>query len=61
VYIDTRSPVPNIPSKSRGLVDEIKKTFDGMEMIRNKCIAIAILVLICYMFLFVVDEKGCFY
>jgi hypothetical protein len=53
--------VPNIPSKSRGLVDEIKKTFDGMEMIRNKCIAIAILVLICYMFLFVVDEKGCFY
>ena len=53
--------MPNIPSKSRGLVDEIKKTFDGMEMIRSKCIAIAILVLICYMFLFVVDEKGCFY
>jgi hypothetical protein len=25
VYIDTGSPVPNIPSKSRGLVDENKK------------------------------------
>jgi hypothetical protein len=31
VYIDTGSPVPNIPSKSRGLADENKKTFDGME------------------------------
>jgi hypothetical protein len=28
--------VPNIPSKSRGLADENKKTFDGMEMIWNK-------------------------
>ena len=36
VYTDTGSPVPNIPSKSHGLVDENKKTFDGMEMIRNK-------------------------
>ena len=35
VYIDTVSPVPNIPSKSCGLVDENKKVFDGMEMIRN--------------------------
>jgi hypothetical protein len=34
VYIDTGSPVPNIPSKSRGLTDE-KTVFDGMEMIRN--------------------------
>jgi hypothetical protein len=25
VYIDTGSPVPNIPSKSRGLADENKK------------------------------------
>ena len=25
VYIDTSSPVPNIPSKSRGLADENKK------------------------------------
>ena len=25
VYIDTGNPVPNIPSKSRGLVDEDKK------------------------------------
>ena len=25
VHIDTRSPVPNIPSKSRGLADENKK------------------------------------
>jgi len=25
VYIETRSPVPNIPSKSRGLADENKK------------------------------------
>jgi hypothetical protein len=32
VYIDTRSPVPNIPSKSRCLAD-------GMEMIWNKRIA----------------------
>jgi hypothetical protein len=38
VYIDTGSPVPNIPSKSRGLADENKKVFDGMEMIRNNCI-----------------------
>ena len=35
MYIDTGSPVPNIPSKSRGLADENKKVFDGMEMIRN--------------------------
>ena len=34
MYIDTGSPVPNIPSKSRGLADE-KKVFDGMELIRN--------------------------
>jgi hypothetical protein len=32
VYIDTGSPVSNIPSKSRDLVDE---NFDRMEMIRN--------------------------
>jgi hypothetical protein len=25
VYIDTGSPVPNIPSKSRGLADQINK------------------------------------
>jgi hypothetical protein len=25
VYIDTGSPVPNMPSKSRGLADENKK------------------------------------
>ena len=36
MYTDTGSPVSNIPSKSHGLVDENKKTFDGMEMIRNK-------------------------
>ena len=34
MYVDTGSPVPNIPSKSRGLADE-NKVFDGMEMIRN--------------------------
>ena len=34
-YIDTVSPVPNISLKSRDLADENKKTFDGMEMIRN--------------------------
>jgi hypothetical protein len=28
VYIDTESPVPNIPSNSRGLADENKYTFD---------------------------------
>jgi len=43
VYIDTGSPVPNIPSKSRGLADENKKkTFHGMEMIRNKRIVLAL-------------------
>jgi hypothetical protein len=36
VYIDTESPVPNIPSNSRGLANENKKTFDGMEMIRKE-------------------------
>ena len=36
MYIDTGSPVLNIPSKSRGMADENKKTFDGKEMIRNK-------------------------
>jgi hypothetical protein len=36
VYIDNVRPVPNIPSKSRGLADEKKKKNDGMEMIRNK-------------------------
>ena len=36
VYIDTGSPVPNIPLKSRGLADNKNETFDGMEMIRNK-------------------------
>ena len=35
MYIDTGSPVPNIPSKSCDLADENKKTFDGMEMTRN--------------------------
>ena len=43
VYIDTGSPVPNIPLKSCGLADENKKTFDGMEIIRNKhikCVSI---------------------
>jgi hypothetical protein len=40
VYIDTGSPLPNIPSNSRGLADENKKTFEGMEMIRNKRIEI---------------------
>jgi hypothetical protein len=34
VYIDTGSPVPYIPSTSRGLAVENKK-LDGMEMIRN--------------------------
>jgi hypothetical protein len=29
VYIDTGSPVPNIPSKSRGLADENKKFLTG--------------------------------
>ena len=42
VYIDTGSPVPNILSKSRGLGDENKKTFDEMEMIRNKRIGFAL-------------------
>ena len=36
MYIDTGSPVPNNPSKSRGLADENKKKIDGIEMIRNK-------------------------
>jgi len=27
VYFDTGSPVPNIPSKFRGLADENKKNF----------------------------------
>jgi len=27
VYIDTGSPVPNVPSKSHGLADENKKFF----------------------------------
>ena len=40
VYIDTRSQVPNIPSKSCGLADENKILFDGMEMIRNKRIQV---------------------
>ena len=35
MYIDTGSSVPGVPSKSRDLVDENKKKFDGMEMIRN--------------------------
>jgi hypothetical protein len=35
VYINTGSPVPNISSKPCVLADENKKTFDGMEMIRN--------------------------
>jgi hypothetical protein len=34
--------VPNIPSQSRGLADENKKTFDEMEMIRNKRIGFAL-------------------
>ena len=34
MYIDTGSPVPNIPSKSRGLADE-KKKIDGMDKIRK--------------------------
>ena len=34
MYVDTGSPVSNIPSKSRGLADQ-NKVFDGMEMIRN--------------------------
>ena len=38
MYIDTESPVSNIPSKSRCLADENKKTFDEMEMIRNNLI-----------------------
>jgi hypothetical protein len=42
VYIDAGSPVPNIPSQSRGLADENKKTFDEMEMIRNKRIGFAL-------------------
>ena len=42
MYIDTGSPVPNIPSKSRGLADVNKKTFDGMEMIRNKRIGFSL-------------------
>ena len=42
MYIDTVSPVPNISSKSRDLADENKKTFDGMEMIRNNCIGFTI-------------------
>ena len=45
MYIDTGSPVPNIPSKSRGLADE-NKSFDGIEMIRNKRIGTI------YLFLF---------
>ena len=40
VYIDTGSPVPNIPSRSRGLADENKKTFNGKEMIGNKPIVL---------------------
>ena len=40
MYIDTGSPVPNIPSKSRGLANENKKTFGGMEMIRNNHIVL---------------------
>ena len=42
MYIDTGSPVPNIPSKSRGLADENKKTFDGMEMIWKERIGFAL-------------------
>jgi hypothetical protein len=38
VCIDTGSPVPNIPSKSRDLADEKKQNFEGMEMDRNNCI-----------------------
>ena len=41
MYIDTGSPVPNIPSKSRGLTDENKKVFDGMEMIPWKMVPFA--------------------
>jgi hypothetical protein len=33
VYIDYGSPVLNIPSNSRGLADETKKTFEGIEII----------------------------
>ena len=40
MYIDIGSPVPNIPSKSRGL-DE-NKVFDGMEMIRNNRIKLCV-------------------
>ena len=36
VYIDTGSPVPNITSKSCGLADGNKNTFDGMDTIQNK-------------------------
>jgi len=36
VYINTGSPVPSIPSKSRSLAGDNKKVFDRMEMIRNK-------------------------
>jgi hypothetical protein len=38
----TPEVVPNIPSKSRSLGDENKKTFDGMEIIRNKRIGFAL-------------------
>jgi hypothetical protein len=44
VYIDTGSPVPNIPSKSRGLAEENKKFPDlntekiGSETILNRLI-----------------------
>jgi len=44
VYIDTGSPVPNIPSKSRGLADENKKVFDRMEMIQKNRFAISLII-----------------
>ena len=39
VYIDTGSPVPNIPSRSRGLADENKKKFwrKGNDLKQTYC------------------------
>ena len=43
MYIDTASPVPYIPSKSRGLADKNLKKIDGIEMIRNKRIIFTVI------------------
>ena len=58
MYIYTGSPVPNIPSKSRGLAGQMKiKIFDGMEMIRNNCIVFFFLHQLLFQLYFILKKN----